>query len=125
MPSQQDIDETPPRGRSQETTRVFDPTAGRSEDILIRNYDHQSGYDLHLVVVTNAGSTVLQNRYYIQPGETVSECDLLSSANYGVTVTLDSTQETSGHCRIDSSPDHTAVIEIGNGALNLTEGLYS
>lgn len=125
MPSQQDLDETSSRGRSQGTTRIFDPTADRSEDMLIRTYDHQSGYDLHLVVVTNAGSTVLQNRYHIQPGETVSECDLLPSANYGVTVTLNNTQETSGHCRIDSSPDHTAVIEIGNGALNLTECLYS
>jgi hypothetical protein len=122
MPSQQG-----PRrhGQSQTTTRVFASPAGETEDILIRNYDHQRGYDLHLVVVSHAGETVFQKRYYLQPGAIVSECDLLLSADYEITVTLDNTQEASGHYRIDSSPDHTAVIEIGNGALSLTEGLHS
>jgi len=123
MPFQQDLDYSRSHSRLQETTQVFDP--GKTEDILIRNYDHQRGYDLNLVILTQAGETVFQNRYYLQPGETVSECDILPSADYEIAVTLDNTQEASRHYRIDSSVDHTAVIEIGNGALSLTEGLYS
>jgi len=124
MPSQQSANHSRLHERSAETTYVFTQSAEKTEDILIRNYDYQRGYDLHLVI-THAGETVFQKRYYVQPSDTVSECDLLPSADYGVTVTLDNTQEASGHHRIDPSPDHTAVIEIGNGALSLTEGLYS
>ena len=123
MPSQQDLNHPRSHGQLQDTTQAFDP--GRTEDVLIRNYDHQRGYDLTLVVLTQAGETVFQNRYYLQPGETVSECDLLPSDDYEIAVTLDNTQEASRRYRIDSSPDHTAVIEIGNGALSLTAGLYS
>jgi succinylglutamate desuccinylase len=124
MPSQNGLNPQRSRGQSQETTRVVESPAEKTEDVLIRNYDHRRGYDLHLVV-TDGDETAFQNRYYLQPGETVSECDLLPSADYEITVTLDTTQETSRHFRIDSSPDHTAVVEIGNGALSLTEGLYS
>lgn len=122
MPSQNGLNHPQSRNRSQEMTRVFDPSAKKTEDILIRNYDHQRGFDLHLVV-THTDETAFQKRYYLQPGETISECDLLPSAQYEVTVTLDDTQEASEHCRIDQSLDHTVVIEIGNRALSLTEGL--
>ena len=123
MPSQQGVTHYQSRNRSQGTTRVFDPPAKKTEDILIRNYDHQRGYDLHLVV-THVDETAFQKRYYLQPGETISECDLLPSAQYEVTVTLDNTQEATRHCRIGQSLNHTVVIEIGNKALSLTEGLY-
>jgi hypothetical protein len=117
--------ETPrSRDRSQETEDVVDNVANRNEDILIRNYDHRSGYDLQLTVATHTDTTTVQRRYHLRPGEVVSECDLLPSADCEVTVTLDGAQETSRHCRIDSSPEHTAVIEMGNGTLSLTEGLY-
>ena len=125
MPSQHDANKTRSRDQPQETTRVFDPLLGGSEDILSRNYDHQNGYDLHLVGVTQAGDTAFQKRYYRQPGETVSECAPFSSADYTTTVILDNTRETAGQCRIDSFPGHTAVIEIGNETLSRTEDLYS
>ncbi len=125
MPSPRGTDDLPSHNRSQEPERVVAGVADRSEDILIRNYDHRSGYDLHLTAVTHPDSTTFQKRYYHPPGAVVSECDLLPSSDCEITVVLDGVQEASKHCRIDSSPDHTAVIEIGNGTLSLTEGLYA
>lgn len=96
-----------------------------TEEIFIRNYDHQWGYDLDLVVATPDGEPVFRKQYYLQPGHTVSERDVLRSADYQLHVTLDNSHEESRQCRIDSSPAHTAVIEVGNGVLSLTEGLQS
>lgn len=123
MPSPRGRDDNPSRNR-QESEQAVDSTADRTEDILIRNYDHRSGYDLHLTVSTHPDNTTFQKRYYLPPGAVVSECDLLRSIDCKITAVLDDVQEVSRHCRIDSSPDHTAVIEIGNGTLSLTEGLY-
>jgi hypothetical protein len=123
MPSPRGRDDNPSRNR-QESEQVVDSTADRTEDILIRNYDHRSGYDLHLTVITHPDNTTFQKRYYLPPGAVVSECDLLRSIDCKITAVLDDVQEVSRHCQIDSSPDHTAVIEIGSGTLSLTEGLY-
>jgi hypothetical protein len=120
-----------PRGRDdhssrigvQESERIGDSIADRTEDILIRNYDHRTGYDLQLTVTTHSDTTTFQKQYYLPPRAVVSECDPLSSVDCEITAVLDDVQEASGHCRIDSSPDHTAVIEVGNGILSLTEGL--
>jgi hypothetical protein len=103
-------------------------TSGReetTEHIHIRNYDHQWGYDLDIVVATPDGEPVVRKHYYLQPGQAVSERDLLSSAEYELHVTLDNSHEARLPCRISSATEHTAVIEVGNGVLSLTEGLQS
>lgn len=100
-------------------------TTARSEDIHIRNYDHQWGYDLDVVVTSPDGEPVVSTRYYLPPGQSTSECDLLPSGEYELHVTLDNSREETLQCRISSAPDHTAVIEVGNGGLGLTEGLHS
>lgn len=96
-----------------------------SEDIHIRNYDHQLGYDLDVEILVPGGRRVFTGRYYLQPGQTTSECDTLTSGEYELRVTLDNDRTETLHCRISSALDHTAVIEVGNGGLALTEGLQS
>ena len=95
----------------------------RSEALHIRSYDHQWSYDLDVEIVTNDGEMVFQERYYLLPGHTESEFSTIPSGDYQLRVTLDNRHEETLECRIDSAPDHTAVIEVGNGALALTEGL--
>lgn len=103
-------------------TRARHETA---EHIHIRNYDRQWGYDLDIVVATPKGEPVVRKHYYLQPGQAVSERDLLSSAEYELRVTLDNGHEARLPCRISSAAEHTAVVEVGNGVLSLTEGLTS
>lgn len=93
-----------------------------SEDIHVRNYDRQWGYDLTIEVLEDA-EVVFEQRYYLQPRRVESEPDVLPAGEYEIRVTMDNLQEESMECRIDAEPAHTVVIEVGNGALSLTQGL--
>lgn len=96
-----------------------------SEAIHIRSYDHQWSYDLDVEVMTTDGEMVFRERYYLLPGHTESERSIVPPGDYELRVTLDNTHQERTECRIDSSPAHTAVVEVGNGAISLTEGLGS
>lgn len=95
----------------------------RGQDLHIRNYDHRWGYDLYLEVVNEDGVQLFQKRYYLQPGRIESEFDVLPSGEHEVRATLDDSERTVQRIEIDDSPEHTVVIEVGNGALSVTEGL--
>lgn len=94
-----------------------------SEQIHIRNHDHQCGYDLTLEITDADGKVVFEKRYYIQPGQVESELDALPAGEYHIRATLDNLDEERLQCRIDTSPDDTVVIEMGNGVHSLTQGL--
>ncbi|MFB6174301.1 MAG: hypothetical protein ABEI39_06635 [Halobacteriales archaeon] len=93
------------------------------EAIHLRSYDHQWAYDLDVEVVTEDGESAFRERYYLLPGRAESESLALPDGEYEVRVTLDNAREERLNCRIDSTPEGTAVVEVGNGALGLTEGL--
>lgn len=96
-----------------------------SEDIHVRNYDHQWGYDLSIKVTDAESDVVFVKRYYLPPGRVESELDALPSGEYEIEATLDNLKQATLTCRIDDDPEHSLVIEIGNGALSLTEGLFA
>lgn len=94
-----------------------------TESFHLRSYDHRRGYDLEVEVESLNGEAGFERRYYLQPGQTVSELDAVPSGAYEVRATMDNCVRRHLACRIDSAPEHTVVIEVGNGALSLTEGL--
>lgn len=94
-----------------------------SEQVHIRNHDHQLGYDLNLEIVDAAGGVVFEKRYYLQPGQIESELDALPAGEYEIRATLDNHQAETLQCRIDADPMDTVVAEMGNGVLSLTQGL--
>lgn len=96
-----------------------------SEQIHVRNHDHQWGYDLTLEIVDADGEVVFEEWYYLQPGQVESELDALPAGEYQVRATLDNLEEETLQCRIDADPEHTVVIEMGNGIHSLTQGLAS
>jgi hypothetical protein len=61
--------------------------------------------------------------YHLQPGDADSEVDALPAGTYEIRATLDNETRKTATCRIGSDPDRTAVIEVGNGVLSVTEGL--
>lgn len=95
-----------------------------SEDLLVRNYDHRWGYDLAIEAVDPSGEVVFERSYYLQPGQVKSEMGVLDEGEYEIRAVLDNLQEATLSCRVDPEAEHTAVVEVGNGALSLTEGLY-
>ncbi|MFD1597836.1 hypothetical protein [Halobellus rarus] len=112
----------PPRANDPTATRDSEASA-RSEDVHVRSYAHQMGYDLEIELVDSDGSVAFRDRYYLQPGETEGEVDAVPDGEYEVRAVLDGDRETDRRCRIGSDPEETVVVEVGNGILSLTEGL--
>ncbi|WP_267163430.1 hypothetical protein [Halovenus salina] len=97
--------------------------ARRSEEIHIRNFDLNQAYDLTIEVRDSRG-LVFANRYYLTPGKIVSELGQLPAGEYEVQVELDGRRQQTTLCEIDETPERTALIEVGNGTVSATEGLY-
>jgi|GEM_PF-1562210 len=99
-------------------------TSARSEDIYVRNYDPTWGYDLKVTALGSGDEPVFESRYYCQPGEGISVENVLAPAEYEVCVELDNRHEVRAECRVSSAPEHTIHVELGNGTVSLSEGLY-
>jgi len=100
-----------------------DNQAVRSEDLHVRSYAHEWAYDVAVEIVTPDGDVAFAADYYLQPGDADSEVDALPPGEYEIRATLDNDRRETATCRIGPEPDRTAVIEVGNGVLSLTEGL--
>jgi len=98
--------------------------AATSEEIHIRNFDtaHSSTLTLR---VRDEGDLAFAKRYQLEPGTTESVCGELPDGEYVVIVELDGHRRERARCRIGPQPDETALIEVGNGTVSLTQGLYS
>lgn len=107
------------RGELQAETAI---DTAHSEEIHIRNFDTTQSYDLTLSVCMD-DETVLSNTYHLTPGRRISEIYQLPPGVYDVEVTLDSRQRETARCEIGSAPERTALIEIGNGTVSVTQGL--
>jgi hypothetical protein len=97
--------------------------ARRSEEVHIRNFDTARSYDL-TVEVRDSEGLVFASRYYLTPGKTVSELGELPPGEHEVSVELDGRRKQTVRCDIDETPEGTALIEVGNGTVSVTEGLY-
>ena len=97
--------------------------AARSEDLHLRSYAHEWAYDVAVEVVAPDGDVAFEADYHLQPGNAESEVDTLPPGEYEIRATLDNDTHKTAACRIGSDPDRTAVIEVGNGVLSVTEGL--
>lgn len=95
----------------------------QSEEIHIRNFDDNQSYDLTLSVYMD-GESVLTSTYQITPGRRISEIYRLPAGVYDVEVQLDAHQVETARCEIGSTPERTALIEVGNGTVSVTQGLY-
>ena len=97
--------------------------AARTEDLHLRSYAHEWAYDITVEVRTPDGDVAFAAEYYLRPGDAESEIDALPPGEYEIRATLDNDRRETATCRIGPEPDRTAVIEVGNGVLSLTEGL--
>ena len=95
-----------------------------SETIFLRNYDPYRAYDLDLRVHDESGAEVFGGRYYFQPGQIESIRGALEPGAYEVTVVLDNRREKTVRCAVDEAPEHTIHVEVGNGIVSVTEGLF-
>lgn len=103
---------------------LTDPKAERqSGKLVLRSHDHQRYYDIEVTITDQSGTQVYQDRFALFPEETESISDPIPSGTVTITATSKTAQQRTLETRLDSSPDQTAVVEVGNGILSLTAGL--
>lgn len=94
-----------------------------TEDVFIRNYDVRQGYDLTIWICDGA-EHVYESRFHLTPGANRSVLDGIPPGIYDVTVELDGYRRESCQCAIGPESDRTVLVELGNGTVSVTEGLY-
>jgi hypothetical protein len=100
------------------------PPLVRTENVFCRNYDPYRRYHLRLAVADPDGEQRFAERYSFRPGQVESVSGVLEAGTYEVTVGLGSRQTKTRSVRVGPAPEHTIHVEVGNGVLSLTEGLY-
>lgn len=104
-------------------TPLTDPEEERqSGKLVLRSYDHQRGYDIEVTITDQGGTHVFQEQFALFPEETESISDPIPSGTFTITASSKAAQQRTLETRLDSSPDQTAVVEVGNGILSLTAG---
>jgi hypothetical protein len=110
-------------GHLTDTPARQEPAAVASADLFIRNFD--TTRTNHLTVrIRDDDGIVFASRYALTPGKTECEADRLDPGEYDVIVELDSQRRERATCQIGPGPEKTALVEIGNGTVSVTQGLY-
>ena len=115
--------------------------SARSEDIHVRNYDVHASHTVEVTIydasatadhastaadrtATNSSQVAFAARYHLRPGQAESECDVLPPGTYLLEVRCDGVRRERERCTVSETPGETATIEIGNGAVSVTETVY-
>lgn len=94
-----------------------------SEDLFVRNYDVERTYNLELTATHRCDDDQLERQYTLQPGQVIAELGVLAPGEYELTVEIAHTDAVSS-CTVGPTPDETAVVEVGNGTVSVSQGLY-
>lgn len=95
-----------------------------SEDLLVRNYDVERRYTLHVTAEDPGSETVFEWTYYLDPGEFRSEIGVLDPGTYEITVETESCGRDRASCTVGPNPDGTVLIETGNLTVAVSNDVY-
>lgn len=109
-------------GRNQFAAR---PAADSHGTLCVRNYDRLWSYDLDVEVTGPDGQPVFQKRYYLGPNRTVTEPDVPTPDELTIRSTLDNGKQRALTRESARGVGPMAVIEVGNGAISLTDGRFA
>lgn len=114
------VHDSPDDSLDQPTPQV---STAASEDIHLRNYDVERAYRVS-ITVEDGDESVFEETYWLPPGAFLSEVNEVDPGEYGVRVTLDNGRSVTRTCQVDSDHDHTVLVELGNGIVSVTQGVY-
>lgn len=92
------------------------------ESLVLRNYDSDDTHDVAVSLLDAVDDLAFDRRYTLSPGSVLSVATRLERAVYRVEVRLDGTAHAHAECLIGSGPGETALVEIGNGLVSVSEG---
>jgi hypothetical protein len=92
--------------------------------VVLRNYDGEDAHELSVEFRDGAGTVVFDRTFPLDPLDTVAVRPHIKADIYRVTVDCDGGRTASEECLIGSQVGEAALIEVGNGVVSLTDGLF-
>jgi hypothetical protein len=92
------------------------------ESLVLRNYDGAETHEVSVTLSDARGDLAFQREYRLSPGTTLSVATRLERGVYRIEVGLANGPDALAECLVGSGPDETALVEIGNGLLSISEG---
>lgn len=94
------------------------------ESLVLRNYDAERTHTVTVRFLDADGEPAVQQPYTLSPLGVVSVAMRLPRAVYAVEVDVDNGPTASAECLVGSGPRETALVEVGNGLVSVSEGVY-
>jgi len=91
--------------------------------LVVRNYDGTEDHEIRVTFLGPDGDRAFARTLAVAPLETVAVETRLDRAVYRVRARVDGDDTDSAECLVGSGPDETALVETGNGTVNVTEGI--
>lgn len=123
-PTHRSDDESPMHRTDDGNGRRRPGDAPVSEDLLVRNYDIERRYTLHVTAEDPESGTVFEWTYYLDPGEFRSEIGVLDPGRYEISVEAESCGRDSETCTVGPDPSGTALVETGNLTVSVSNDIY-
>jgi hypothetical protein len=92
--------------------------------VVLRNYDGEDAHELSVEFRDAAGTTVFDRTFALEPLDTVTAQPNVEPDTYRVSAKCDGGQTASTECLIGSQAGEAALVEVGNGVVSLTDGLF-
>lgn len=109
-----------------------DEAGGRPDDeppfvsdldaVHVRNYDHQEGHSIHVTLENVDGRAALTDRSYLAPGQSAHVSGTIDPGRYRLRIRVDGIERRRADVELDRTGAGTAVVELGNGVVSVTEG---
>jgi hypothetical protein len=93
------------------------------ETLVLRNYDSETTHEVTVELRDADDDVAFQQTYTLTPQAVTSVETRLPRAVYRVAVRLNDVERSSADCLIGSGPSETALVEVGNGLVSVTEGV--
>lgn len=91
------------------------------EAARLRNYDHWQGHSIRVEVLPIEDGEPVAERHYLAPGQTAEVVGELEPGEHDVHVWVDGVERAQAVCRLDETPAGTAIVELGNGVVSVTQ----
>jgi hypothetical protein len=111
------------RARGADDTATDTSTFVSDESAVLRNYDGARSHTVAVRLVDPDGNTALERSYVLDPQGVLTVSARLERTVYRVEATVDDDLTASAECLVGSGPDETVLVETGNGAVDVSEGV--
>jgi hypothetical protein len=113
-----------PRDETRNSTDVdHAPLARRDEALVVRNYDGRRSHRVTVRFLDADDEIALERSYRLAPGDVVSISSRLDRGVYRVEARIEDDESVGVECLVGSGPAETALVEVGNGLVSVSEGL--